>query len=335
MTLLQTCQSAFVPADATPTERILNLAAYLKQRRDEGASLDEISRNVLGYDPDAAREDHGDLRSDGAEWEALRRMARRDLQDLRDAWGIDTAYDEPTHRYRLRPPFFTKHERAALIAAATAVDVEGIDGRGGQLGAGVDDAAVQVVIRVHERVGELRDSIQTCTAVQFEHEGRTRVLQPYALGTWHQRWYVAGWDPEIDALRRYRLDRIAPAPAPNADGPNADGPVARVGPAGAYSVPDWFDPVLAFDFDPNAWGRDPRLRARVRVERDHLPAFLAELGGAVAEDSEGEPVVAFDVRHYESTRNRILAFRDHVRVLGPPELVAIMCDHLAAIVGDA
>ncbi len=311
-------------AAATPTERILNLAAYLKQRGDEGASLDDIAGNVRGYDPDAARDRDGALRSEGADWEALRRMARRDLQDLREAWGIDTVYDEEAHRYRLRPAFFTTAERAALIAAAAAVDVEGIDGHSGQLGAGVDDAAAQVVIRVHDQVTDLRDAIQSCTAVRFDHEGRTRVLQPFALGTWHGRWYVAGWDPEVDAHRRYRLDRIDQA-----------GPMERVGAAGAYRVPDWFDPVLAFDFDPNAWGRDARLRARVRVERDHLPAFLAELGGEVVEEADGEPVVAFEVRHYESTRNRILAFRDHARVLGPPELVALVRDHLAALAAGA
>jgi predicted DNA-binding transcriptional regulator YafY len=322
MTLVETCESSPVTGDATPTERILNLAAYLKQRGNEGASLDDIARNVRGYDPDAARDEQGDLLTEGSEWEALRRMTRRDLQDLRDAWGIDTIYDEEAHRHRLRPPFFTTQERAALIAAAAAVDVEGIDGHRGQLGAGVDDAGAQVVIRVHHYVADLRDAIQTCTVVRFEHEGRSRMLQPFALGTWHSRWYVAGWDPELEALRRYRLDRI-----------HQHGPMERVGEPGSYEVPDWFDAVLAFDFDPNAWGRDARLRARVRVERDHLPAFLAELGGQIGDEVDGEPVVAFEVRHYESTRNRILFFRDHVQVLGPPALVALIRDHLIALAG--
>jgi proteasome accessory factor B len=324
MTLRETCQSSLVTGGSTPTERILNLAAYLKQLGGEGASLDDIARNVRGYDPNAARDEHGELLTEGSEWEALRRMARRDLQDLRDAWGIDTVFDDDTRRYRLRPPFFTTQERAALIAAATTVDVEGIAGHHGQLGDGVDDAGAQVVIRVHHSVSDLRDAIQTRTAVRFDHEGRTRVLQPFALGTWHSRWYIAGWDPTLESLRRYRLDRI-----------DQHGPMERVGAPGGYEIPDWFDAVLAFDFDPNAWGRDARLRARVRVERDHLPALLAELGGEVDGEVDGEPVVAFEVRHYESTRNRILFFRDHVQVLGPPELVAIIHDHLSALAGIA
>jgi predicted DNA-binding transcriptional regulator YafY len=121
-------------------------------------------------------------------------------------------------------------------------------------------------------------------------------------------------------MRRYRLDRI-----------EDEGAVERVGPANAYEVPEWFDPELAFDFDPNSWGRDPRLRARVRVERDHVPRFLDDFGGEVVDTADGEPVVAFDVRHHESTRNRLLFYGEHVRVLGPPALVAIVRDHLTAI----
>ena len=43
----------------------------------------------------------------------------------------------------------------------------------------------------------------------------------------------------------------------------------------------------------------------------------------------------FEVRHHTSTRNRILSFREHARVLGPPALVAIVRDHLAALAGGA
>lgn len=308
----------------TPTERILNLAAYLKLCGTAGATLDAIATNVHGYDHDAARDEHGTLLSEGPEWEALRRMLRRDLEDLRRSWGVDAVYDEDDHCYRLQPPFFTTRERTALIAAAATVDVEGIDVRDGQLGAGVDDAVAQVVIRVHDLVIDLREAISTRTAVRFDHEGRSRVLEPYALGVWRGRWYVAGWDPEIGALRRYRLDRV-----------EHHGALDRVGAPGTFTVPDWFDAVLAFDFDPNAWGRDPRLRARVRVERDHLPAFLADFGGEVVDEVDGEPVVAFEVRHHESTRNRLLFFRDHVRVLAPAELVTIMREHLAALAGGA
>lgn len=306
----------------TPTERILNLAAYLEKRGRDGATLDEITRDVHGYDHDAARDDAGDLVADGTEWEAIRKLVQRDLADLRDAWGIDAVFDEVDAVYHLRPPFFTTDERRALIAAAATVGIEGVEGSPGQLASGVDDAGAHVVLRVHELVADLRDAITARTAVYVPYEGRRRILEPYALGEWRGRWYVAGWDPERDVMRRYRLDRI-----------EHDGGLERASEPDAFEVAPWFDAVLAFDFDPNSWGRDPRLRARVRVDRDHLPAFLADLGGEVDGVHDGEPVVAFDVRHYESTRNRILFYRDHARVLEPPELVTMLRDHLMATVG--
>jgi len=309
-----------VTSPVSPPERILNLAAYLKACGAAGATLDDVTRDVAGYDHDAARDEDGLLVTSGPAWESLRKMVQRDLSDLHDVWGIDAAYDEEEHRYRLRPPFLSPAERAALIAAAATVAVEGLHPGVGELGTGVDDAGAELVLRVHPLVATLRAAIDERVAVRLDYEGRRRILQPYALGLWHGRWYVAGWDPELDAMRRYRLDRV-----------EDDGALERTGTAHAYEIPDWFDAELAFDFDPNSWGRDPRLRARVRVERDHLPRFLDDLGGEVIDTRDGEPVVAFEVRHYESTRNRLLFFGDHVRVLGPPALVAMMRDHLAAL----
>ena len=65
---------------------------------------------------------------------------------------------------------------------------------------------------------------------------------------------------------------------------------------------------------------------------DHVLAFRRELGGAVVtQETDGDAVVELDVRHYESFRNRLLAFRTNAVVLAPPELVAIVRDHLAAL----
>ncbi|HEU5300894.1 MAG TPA: WYL domain-containing protein [Acidimicrobiia bacterium] len=308
----------------TPTERIFNLAAYLKHCGPEGSTLDDLTRHVAGYAHDAGRDETGKLVTGTPEWETLRKVMQRDLKDLREVWGIDADFDERDHVYRLRPPFFTPKERAALIAAAATVDVEGIDGPPGQIGSGVSDTVADVVIRVHALVGDLRDAIDARTAVTFVHQGRRRTFHPYALGTWRGRWYVAGWDPELETMRRYRLDRI-----------ETETTLERVE-GEPFSIVEWFDPDLAFELDPNAWGRDQLVRAQVAVDHDFLNAVVEEFGATVQEDAagSGRDVVAFDVRHYEATRNRLFAFRDHVRVLTPPALVAMMRDHLAAVAGD-
>ena len=64
----------------------------------------------------------------------------------------------------------------------------------------------------------------------------------------------------------------------------------------------------------------------VRVEADHLGAFVDEFGGEV----DGDTVV-LTVRHHESFRNRLFGFRGHAVVTSPPEMVAMVRDHLAAV----
>jgi predicted DNA-binding transcriptional regulator YafY len=223
-------------------------------------------------------------------------------------------------------------ERRALLAAAAAVAVEGLDSDvPGALGTAVDDADAQIVIRVHELVAVLRDAIGDAQAVAFTYDGEERVVEPYALGTWRNRWYLAGRDRARDGLRRFRLDRIEPAT-----------PVIRPhGGARAYVVPDDFDAEAAFDLDPNSWGTDPCMRARVSVGRDHLDAFLAEFAGAAPVSASAtrdihalatpKLEVELDVREYGSFRTRLLAFGANAVVVDPPELVNVVRDHLRAL----
>jgi proteasome accessory factor B len=153
--------------------------------------------------------------------------------------------------------------------------------------------------------------------VPFGLYGATRHEQPYALGLWRNRWYLAGHDLDRDELRRYRLDRIDM--------------IESTGEPGAYDLPDDLDRDSLFDLDPNAWGDDPLVRAHVRVGIDHVEAFLAELGGDVVERSTTDAIVALDVRHYVSFRNRLLAFRGSAVVIDPPVLIDEVRDHLAVL----
>jgi len=318
----------------SPTERILSLAAYLDEHRADDVTLGDITRDVPGYDDGTApRDDWGRLVADTPEWQTVRKKVRRDLADLEEQWGIDAVYDEQSHCYRLAPPFLTPRQRAALISAAAVVTVEGLTAdEPGAIGSGVDDATARVVVQVHAHVTVLRDAIDSRTAVRFRHEGRDRELEPWALGVWRGKWYVAGGDPRhAGAMRRFRLDRVDPAPG--------DDGLRTVGDPGAFTIPDWFDVDKAFDFDPNSWGTDPPCLVTVRVEADHLGAFLDEFGGEVDDAAGGAAVVTLTVRHHESFRNRLLGFRGHAVVTAPPEAVALVRDHLVAVAasgeGDA
>lgn len=308
-------------------ERILNLAAYAAQqtRSRTPITLTNIVDDVPGYATDAPRDDLGDIVSGTAEWEAVRKKLQRDIGDLRDAWGISLDYDDVEHCYRLAPPFFTTKERRALLAAVATVDVEGLPStKPGDLGAGIDDSGASVILRLHTLVGTFRVAISSRNPVRIEYDGRTRTIEPYALGMWRNHWYLAGRDVDSGELRRFRLDRI-------------ESPNIAVDTSSTYEIPTDFDPDTAFDLDPNSWGTDPLVHARVRVRRDHVHAFVDELGGEVTGGTGGaddDLLVELDVRHYDSFRTRLLAFGRNAVVVSPPELVDVVRAHLAALAGS-
>ncbi|MBM3692092.1 MAG: WYL domain-containing protein [Actinobacteria bacterium] len=309
----------------SPTDRILRLAAYLGEHRRDGVTLDGIGRDVPGY-----RDDPGgpDLDRGSAEWEAVRRMIRRDFESLATDWGIVADYDETEHRYRLRPPFFSPAERRDLIWAAAAVTVAGVaDGPAGAIGSKVDDRAARVVVAVHDLVDDFRDAIADGVPVQFDYDGSTRVVEPWALGVWRNRWYLAGGDRSRDLeMRRFRLDRIRTTTDGTA--------LTRMGTPGTVTVPDWFDMDKAFDLDPNSWGHDAPLEAQVRVAIDHVPAFVDEFGGTVVDEATDHARISLTVRHHEAFLVRVLGFRGNAVVEAPPELVGLVRDHLRAVAGN-
>jgi predicted DNA-binding transcriptional regulator YafY len=292
-----------------PYERMVSLAAYVAAR-PEGVDKANVLADVPGYA--------------GLGEAALEKKLGRDRDELRDALGIDIEYSEADHLYRLRGAMFTAKERAALIAAAAMVDVEGIgdDDLPGELGTAVSQDQALVVVRVHGRVVELRDAIADRRAVRFHYRGIERTVDPYVLGMWRNRWYLVARDHLVDQIRKYRLDRIE-----TVDGRST---VAPTGPAGAFVIPDDLDPEAQLELDPNTWGTDDPLLAKVWVDHDHAPQLLAEFAGDVAEDGPDGTVVAIEVRDYESFIIRLLGFGTAVRLIDPPELVARLRGWLVA-----
>jgi predicted DNA-binding transcriptional regulator YafY len=302
------------------TERVLGLAAYL-ETRSEGCTLADIARDVPGYEVD------GELTTATKEWEAVRKRLHRDRDDLAAGFGINIDYDEVEHWYRLRPPFFTRGERLALIAAAAAVDVAGLEDEPvlGELGAAVDEREQRIVLSVPSRVQELCRSIRARSPVRFQYHQQTRTLDAYAVGRWKTQWYVIGRDHGADALRKFRIDRIEDAGTDEAE-------IVSAGPADSYTIPAEFDAVDEMRLDPNDWGHDPTVIAWVRVAEDHIQNLQYELGGHVVERTAGFGIVELEVRHYAAFRDRLLGFREHAIIVDPPELVACVRNHLAETV---
>lgn len=291
-----------------PTERMTQLAAYVAAK-PEGCTKQDIEASVPGYR--------------GLDEAALEKALQRDRVTLRESLGIDIEYLDVDHVYRIRPPFFTAKERNALITAAALVDVDGAgdDNLPGELGTAVSQDRAQVVVRVHALVVDLRDAIAARRSVQLRYNGKLRTFDPYVIGMWRNRWYVVG-DEHGAGRRKYRLDRIERA---------GNGPaIEAVGAAGTYELPADLDPEAELRLDPNVWGDDPPLVARLRVERRLAPRFLSEFIADVVDVDRETVELDVEVRDYESFVIRLLGHGQLVQLVGPPELVSMLRDWLRA-----
>jgi proteasome accessory factor B len=283
----------------TPAERILRLARYLKEASGD-VNFQRICAELPGYEPERTG------------LAGRRRKLGRDLKSLEENFGIVVDYDPADDCYRLQPPFLTEDERRALLAAAATVTIDGLDGSPlGELGTTLDDADAQVVVHVHRRVSELSEAMRTRTAVQFRYHGTVRTVEPYATGAWRNRWYLVGYEREAARENKYRLDRIDEAQGAPA--------VTLIGDADSFELPDGFDPDIALCMDPNVWGQDEPTVATVRVDADHLSAYLYEFDATVVDPDEC--ITEVTVRHRAAFILRLLGFRDHVQLLGSPDLV--------------
>jgi predicted DNA-binding transcriptional regulator YafY len=306
-------------------ERVLRLAAYFKARRGARVSLDDICANVPGYE--ATLDDAGRVRRDAA-WEAVRKKLRRDLELLDDVFGIHVDFEPQRESYMLQPPFLAAEERDALVAAAALVRVDGIDDEQlNALGAAVDADGQRIVVRVHRHLLALRSALAARYPVRFRYHDTERVFEPWAVGLWRDRWYTVGWDSGHGERRVYRLDRIEEPAARDTFGPT-DPPAQAVEPAGQpadYEVPEGFEADDALELDPNNWGHDPPVLARVEVDADWVQAFERDFGAVVEAPAhggrDGKAVCSLTVRHYESFRDRLLGYGTHARLLEPESLV--------------
>jgi proteasome accessory factor B len=230
-------------------ERLMNLVIALLSTRNY-LPAERIRRVVAGY-------------NDSPSDEAFSRMFERDKNELRDL-GIPLETGkvsrlDPTEGYRINrdayalPDIELSPDEAAAVAVAVQLwqSPELITATQGALlklrAAGVDvdaaDASVSITtaaglpgVRGSESaLGILLAVIDAGQAVRFSHRSSraepyvTRTVEPWAVVTYHGRWYLVGRDRDRDAARTFRLSRIG-------------GEVEAFGPPGAVRKPDDVDP---------------------------------------------------------------------------------------------
>jgi proteasome accessory factor B len=145
------------------------------------------------------------------------------------------------------------------------------------------------------------------------HRGRPsdREVEPYGL--FYQRdWYLVARDPAADALRLFRVSRIAEL-RPNTRAPKSPD----------YAIPPDFD--LRDHLGRNAWElhgeEDEQITAEVRF-RSPLSLQLARTGEGelVREEEGGAAVRAFSVSQPDPFLRWILSLAGDAEILAPPEL---------------
>src|SRR5512132_3582602 len=185
-------------------ERLVNLIALLLDTR-RPLTLDQVAELVPGYD---------------ASGESLRRMFERDKEELRglgvpverapiDAWGSEEGYFIDPEAYGMPELDLAPDERAARALAAVAglakLDLD--PGAGPDaLRANLDGASPLLAVLLEAVSGRKR------IVFSYRPPGRDaaeRRLDPYALVNRRGTWYVVGHDADRDALRSFRVSRIA------------------------------------------------------------------------------------------------------------------------------
>src|SRR5215469_7041462 len=214
------------------TERLLGLVVCLLSTR-RYLTAEQVRAAVPGYP------EQDDL---------FKRMFERDKEDLRELGvpletGMNHPFDDdPGYRIRQQayqlPELRLEADEAAVLGLAARV------WRRAELGgAGIDagpdgaDEHSPVPQGIEPRLGTpepafgaLWEAVRDRRPVTFSYRaaGRSdpqrRELEPWGVVNRHGRWYVAGWDRGRNAIRVFRLGRIA-------------GPVKFCGPAGRATVP--------------------------------------------------------------------------------------------------
>lgn len=308
-----------VPDTPSRVERVLNVLAYLI---DAGRALtqEEVVAEVSGYPSQKT---------------AYRRAFERDKEMLR-AMGVPVETEtrpDGEIGYRVRPESYylpdldlDDDETAALRVAVSAVGLGDRVGEGALLkvgGIGGEHATPIASLPLAPALGPLFEANRRRSVVTFEHRGRERVVEPWALLSKWGCWYVVGFDRDRSGIRAFRADRI--------------GAEVDLGEPDAFGVPDGFSPEDHLRDEPWLFGEAESVAVRLLVDADHVAGAVERLGGEsiVERRDSGDAVVEIAASDTAAIRSYVLGFLEHAEVLAPADLRAEIIAWLEAIAGRA
>jgi proteasome accessory factor B len=305
-----------VPRTSDRVERVLKLYLLLIQH-PVGLTREQLGLELAleGTDPYLG--------------ESGRRQFERDKDALRSmgvALSTDERDDDTVYRIdqTLDPKLeLTAAERAALVAALTAVRLDGLAGEPAtwKLGGAPTAGPALADFAVPPALGTLQGAVSNRHPVAFRHRDRERRLHPYGILFRDGQWYVSGHDLDRDEPRTFRIDRIEGDPV--------------VDRSVTFERPEGFDARRALEGDPWRFEGEEPVDALVEVHGTQAWWVLHELGADALEERrpDGSIVVRMRVSHRLGFRNWLLGLLDDAVVLAPPELRADVRSWLAPVTG--
>lgn len=143
-----------------------------------------------------------------------------------------------------------------------------------------------------------------------------RHLQPWALTSWHGRWYLTGFDLDRQAPRVFRLDRV-------------EGKVRASGRPGAYEVPADHDPRAMITRSTTEEPGELRARVALRLGSGHQLRRRGEL--LPERGPHGWDVVAVNSGSVRALAEEIAGLGPDAIALEPPDLVEAVVSTLRAV----
>ncbi|WP_153396912.1 helix-turn-helix transcriptional regulator [Ornithinicoccus halotolerans] len=312
---------------ATKTERLLNLVIALLATRAP-MSKARIRQAVPQY------QDSSD--------EAFDRMFERDKDELRELGiplrtePVDAYFDdEPGYRidrreYALPEIAFEPDELAVIGLASRAWSQAALAGPAARAvrklqaaGVATEHASVPGIEPLLHTTEPSFDTVRAAVLarqeVTFDYRGAgqggvtARQVQPWALTSWHGRWYLTGHDLDRQAPRVFRLDRI-------------EGPVRTRGGPGRYPVPE-HDPREMIT--ASARTGEP-ISATVAVAEGH-GHMLRRRAVDVSPGEEGWDLVRFADADAAGLVEEVASLGPRARVVEPQLLAAQVRERLQAV----
>lgn len=306
-------------------ERLLTLTLTLLHT-PRPLRAEELREQVPGYE--GIDQDAAFRRAFERDKEALREMGVPiEIQPIFGSDPPQDGYRIPADEYYLDAPELEPDELAALRLAATAVRVGDLEGteallRLGGLEGNEDPGAMAssgqpLVLPVPQGLDDLFAAVANRSRVQFGYKGQQRTVDPYRLDFLRGRWYLSGFDHTRDALRVYRVDRMAGARA--------------VGPAGVFDNAG--DAKPGTPAQPWRFDVDEPVVALLWVDAVQAPWVRTELGEAAVFEGndDGSMLARVEVRNREAFRSFVLGLLDHAVLLEPEELRRDVIEWLEAM----